>query len=125
AHALYGQVVDLGVGGELGRHVVAPALEGGAVVGVHVPLGVVGRVELDVVAAAGDERRDHPRAQVVGDGAQEVFRRRIGGARVLGVPEDAMPARGGDGQLAARAGVRLEEGVLVLDDVAHDLDPPR
>ena len=124
ARALDGEVVDLGVGGELGRHVVAPALEGRAVVGVHVPLGVVRRVELDVVPAARDQGRDHARAQVIGDGAQEVFRRGIGGPRVLGVPEDAMPARRRNGQLAAHARVSLEKGVLVLDDVAHDLDPP-
>jgi len=59
ANPLDREVVDLGIRDQLGGHVVAPALEGGAIVGVHVPLRVVGRVELDVVASALDERRDH------------------------------------------------------------------
>ena len=122
ADALEDAVVDLRVGHELGRHVVAPRLEGGAVVAIHVPLGVVGRVHLDVVAAQGDDPRHHPLPQVAGDRAQEILRGRVGGARVLAMPEDAVPARGGDRELGARARVGLEERVLVGDHVAHDLD---
>src|SRR5207248_6449802 len=93
AHAFHGEVVDLGVRGQLGCHVVAPALEGRAVVGVDVPLGVVRSVELDVVAAALDEPGDDTRAQVVGDGAQADLRSRIGGARLIGTPVEAVNVR--------------------------------
>ena len=51
AQTLEDHAVELGVRDELARHVVPVLLERGAVAGVDVPLRVVGRVDLDVVAA--------------------------------------------------------------------------
>ena len=50
--------VELGVRDELVRHVVPVRLERGPVRRVDVPLGVVGRVDLDVVAAQRDQPVD-------------------------------------------------------------------
>ena len=63
--------------------------------------------------------------EVVGDRPEEILGRRVRRPRVLPMPEDAMPARRGDGQLRPGARVRLEERVLVGDDVAHDLERAR
>ena len=59
--------VELGVRDELVRHVVPVLLERRAVARIDVPLRVVGRVDLDVVAAELDEPVDDVLAQDAGD----------------------------------------------------------
>ena len=117
--------VELGVGDELVRHVVPVLLEGRAVGRIDVPLRVVGRVDLDVVAAELDQPIDDVFTQDASDVLDELVRRRIRALRVLRMPVDPVPARRGDRVLRADARVRLEERVLVLDDVAVDLEATR
>ncbi len=82
AQTLEDHAVELGVRDELVRHVVPVLLERGAVAGVDVPLRVVGRVDLDVVAAELDQPIDDVHPQDAGDVADEVVRRRIRVGRV-------------------------------------------
>ena len=125
------QIVDFGVGDQLRAHVVAPPFERRAVVRVDVPLRVVRRIHLHVVAAEGHDLAHDVLAQERGHGAQEVFRCRIGLARILRVPEDPVPARRRDRELGSRAGVGLQKHVFVRDDAASDRErlrherPPR
>ena len=122
--ALEDHVVELRVRDELVRHVVPVRLERRAVSRVDVPLRVVRRVDLDVVAAELDEPVDDVLARQAGDVLDEVVRCRVRVGRVVGMPEDPVPARGRDRVLGARVGVRLQERVLVADDVALDLEAP-
>ena len=64
-------------------------------------------------------------AQDAGDVADELVRRRIRVVRVVGMPVDPVPARRRDRVLRPRAGVRLQERVLVRDDVPVDLQAAR
>jgi hypothetical protein len=100
-------------------------LERPAIAGIDVPLGVVGRVDLDVVAAELDEPVDDVLAEDARDVCNEVVRGRVCVRRVLGVPVDPVPARRRDRVLRTRVCARLEERELVRDDVAVDLEPPR
>ena len=122
--ALEDHVVELGVRDELVRHVVPMLFERRAVFRVDVPLGVVRRVELDVVAAQLDQPVDDVLACQACDVLDEVVRGRVRGSRVVGVPEDPAPAGCRDRVLGACPGVRLQERVLVPDDVALDLEAP-
>ena len=117
--------VELGVRDELVRHVVPVCLERRAVRRVDVPLRVVGRVDLDVVAAQCDQPVDDVLAEDARDVRDEVVRGRVRVGRVLGMPVDAVPARRRNRVLRARMRVRLQERELVRDDVAVDLEPAR
>ena len=123
--ALEDHAVELGVRHHLVRHVVPVRLERRPVRGVDVPLRIVGRVDLDVVAAQRNQPVDDVLAKDPRDVGDEVVGRRIRVGRVLGVPVDPVPARRRDRVLRARVGVRLQERELVGDDVAVDLEPPR
>src|SRR5439155_27170809 len=90
-----------------------------------VPLRVVRRVHLDVVAAERDDLADDVLAQVVGDRAQEVLRRRVDRAGMLAMPENPMPAGRRNRELRAGARMGFEERVLVRDDVPHDRELSR
>jgi hypothetical protein len=83
------------------RHVVPVRLERRAISGIDVPLGVVGSVDLDVIAAELDQSVDDVLAQDAGDVADELVRRRIRVARVVGVPVDPVPLVRGESRRAS------------------------
>ena len=118
------RVVDLGGRHQLGGHVVPPGFERRAIVGIDVPLSVIGSVHLDVVTAQRHDLGHDVLAQVRRDGVEEVLGRRVGRSGVLGVPEDAVPARRGNRELGARPRVGFEERVLAGDEITHDGERP-